>query len=309
MAELGNAEYTLYSSPFSLYSMMARHTVQLGPTTQDARPPKKVTLNFINHKKDENLKEDYLVKVNPKGQVPSMTGNILAQPLTDSISISLYLAEKHYPAMLPAEHAAVIRDLLERFHAISGLSFSRKNPTPEMMQYNPSPVEDILKRTDLSPEYRKALEAKLDLYVHCPSYVVEFATIAILSSVSLTDSGDHSHKNTNGVAFQPAIVAKARADLQAIFAEIIEQRRKSGASEGDWTFGKKAGPTVLDSHLLPLVLRCIEAGNGELVPQELQHWAEIKAKSPEWQKVMHGRPTTYHPSMGPVEDMKEMMTL
>ncbi|KAL1861021.1 hypothetical protein Plec18167_003696 [Paecilomyces lecythidis] len=280
MAELGNAEYTLYSSPFSLYSMMARHTVQLGPTTHDARPPKKITLHFINHKKDENLKEDYLVKVNPKGQVPSMTGNVLEQPLTDSISISLYLAEKHYPAMLPAEHAAVIRNLLERFHAISGLSFSRKNPTPEMMQYNPSPVEDILKRTDLSPEYRKALEAKLEF-----------------------------HKKTNGVAFQPAIVAKARADLQAIFAEIIEYRRKSGASEGDWTFGNKVGPTVLDSHLLPLVLRCIEAGNGELVPQELQRWAEIKAKSPEWQKVMHGKPTTYHPSMGPVEDMKEMMTL
>ncbi|KAJ9203242.1 hypothetical protein DTO164E3_2713 [Paecilomyces variotii] len=280
MAELGNAEYTLYSSPFSLYSMMSRHTIQLGPTTHDARPPRKITLSFVNHRKNENLKEDYLVRVNPKGQVPAMTGNILEQPLTDSISISLYLAVKHYPAMLPAEHAAVIRGLLERIHSIYGLSFSNKNPTPEMMQYNPSPVEDLLKRPDLSPEYRKALEAKLEF-----------------------------HNKTNAVAFQPAVVAKARADLQAIFAEIIEHRKQSGASEEDWTFGARVGPTVLDSHLLPLVLRCIEAGNGEFVPQELQRWAEIKANSPGWQKVMHGRPTRYDPSMGPVEDMKEMMSL
>jgi glutathione S-transferase len=163
MAELSKAEYPLYSSPFSLYSMMARHTVQLGPTTHDARPPQKITLSFVNHRENENLKEDYLLKVNPKGQVPAMTGNVLEQPLTDSCSISLYLAEKHYPAMLPAGRAAVIRDLVERIHAIYGLSFSNKNPTAEMTLYNPSPVEDILKKTDISPEYRTALDAKLRL--------------------------------------------------------------------------------------------------------------------------------------------------
>ncbi|KAK9327922.1 hypothetical protein V1520DRAFT_347457 [Lipomyces starkeyi] len=276
------AEYTLYSSPFSLYSMMARHTVQLGPTTHDARPPQKITLSFVNHRKNEALKEDYLLRVNPKGQVPAMTGNILEQPLTDSRSISLHLAEKHYPAMLPAEYAAIIRDLLERIHAIYGLSFSNKDPTAEMMQHNPSPVEGILKRTNLSPEYRMALEAKLRF-----------------------------HNKNNGVAFQPAIVAKARADLQAIFAEITEHRRQSGASdaEAEWTFGTQVGPTVLDSHLLPLVLRCIDAGNAELVPQELRRWAEVKAKSPAWQKVMHGRSTKWDPSMGPIADMQEMMSL
>lgn len=164
MAESGNAEYILYSSPFSLYSMMARHTIILGSTTHGARPPKSITLAFVNHAANENLREDYL-QLNPKGQVPTMTGNVLEQPLTESNSISLYLAENHYPAMLPAEHAAVIRDLIKRIHAIPGPSFSIKNPTAEMQQRNPSAVDDILKNTDLSPEYRKALEAKLDLYV------------------------------------------------------------------------------------------------------------------------------------------------
>ncbi|EED21552.1 conserved hypothetical protein [Talaromyces stipitatus ATCC 10500] len=282
MTDLANAEYTLYSSPFSLYSMMARHTIQLGRTTHSAKPPKDITLKFVNRGKEENLSEYYLTKVNPKGQVPAMTGNVLKQPLTDSISISLYLAENHYPDLLPDEHAAVIKDLLQRFHSVYGLSFSNKNPTPEMIQHNPSPVEDFLKRTDISPEYRKALEAKLKF-----------------------------HNENNGIAFHPDVVAKARADLRTIFAEIIELRRQSGAlkTPAEWIFGNKVGPTVLDSHMLPLVLRCIEVGNAELVPQELQLWAKTNEKSPTWEKVMHGRPTRYDPSMGPVEDMHDMMSL
>lgn len=106
-------------------------------------------------------------------------------------------------------------------------------------------------------------------------------------------------------------MAKARTDLQAIFAEIMEHRRRSGASddEAEWTFGAQVGPTVLDSHLLPLVLRCIEAGNAELVPQDLRRWAGVKADSAVWRKVMHGKPTRWDPSMGPVQDMQEMMSL
>lgn len=161
-----NTKYTLYSSPFSLYSMMARHTVLLGPTTTYTTPPEEITLRFVHHKKNENLGEDYLVHVNPKGQVPAMTGSALGKPLTDSLSITLYLAWTHYPDMLPAKHAVVIRDLLGRIHAIHGLSFTNKNPTAEMTKYNPSPAEEILKKPDLSPEYREALERKLKLYVY-----------------------------------------------------------------------------------------------------------------------------------------------
>lgn len=112
------------------------------------------------------------------------------------------------------------------------------------------------------------------------------------------------------MAFRPDVVAKANADLQAIFAEVLNQRRQSGAygNADQWTFGSEVGPTVLDSHLLPLVMRCVEVGNAELVPQELQQWAAVKAKSPVWQKVMHGRPTRWAPSMGPTKDMTEMMS-
>ncbi|OTB00679.1 hypothetical protein M426DRAFT_26284 [Hypoxylon sp. CI-4A] len=277
-----DAEYTLYFAPFSLYSMMARHTIYLGLTTDSAKPPPHINLAFIHHLKNENLSEDYLTRVNPKGQVPTMTGNLLDRPLTDSLSISLHLAEKHYPALLPAQYAPAITNLLQRFHAIPGLSINNKKPTAEMTQRNPSPVEEILKRTDLSPAYRKALETKLSF-----------------------------HNKINAVAFQPAVVAKSLDDLQAILAEIAEHRRQSGASKNDaeWTFGSHVGPTVLDSHFLPVVLRCMEVGYAKYVPDELQRWAVVLEKSATWQKVMHGRPTKYDPSMGPIEEMEDMMSL
>lgn len=105
-------------------------------------------------------------------------------------------------------------------------------------------------------------------------------------------------------------MAKAHADLRTIFAEITEHRQRSGAYDSpEWTFGIVAGPTALDSHLLPLVLRCMDVGNADLVPPELQRWATAKAQGPVWQRVMHGRPTVWDASMGPVEDMWEFMHL
>ncbi|KAI1046769.1 hypothetical protein LB505_011110 [Fusarium chuoi] len=282
MTDWKNAEYTLYSSPFSLYSMMARHTIQLGPTTHGATPPKSITLHFINHKAHENLGEDYLINVNPRGQVPAMKGNLLKETLTESRAISLHLAEKHYPAMMGDKYENIVRDLFERLHAVYGLSISNPKPTAEMTQRNPSPVEKMLQRTDISPQYRAALEAKLAF-----------------------------HDQHNAIAFQPDVVAKHRADLKTIFEQVVEHRKRSGSYEDhdQWTFGSDIGPTILDSHLLPFTLRCLEVGSDDLVPLELQHWAKAKEKSPSWQKVMHGKPTTYHPSMGPVAEMSEMMTL
>lgn len=284
MSELDHAEYTLYSSPFSLYSMMVRHTIYLGTATSGAKPPQKITLHHIGRRQpgipDGNLDEDYLVNVNPKGQVPALAGNVLEKPLSESLNISLYFVENHYPALVPASHATIIRDLLSRIHAIYGLSFSQKNPTAEMMQYNPSPAEEILKRGDLSPQYRKALEVKLAF-----------------------------HDKNNAIAFHPNVVAEARANLQTIFAEIVEHRKQAGASDGDWTFGSQVGPTLLDAHLLPVVLRCVDANNAELVPEELQRWGAIQSTGDMWLKVMHGRPTHWNPSLGPVTEMKDLMSL
>ncbi|KAK7913819.1 hypothetical protein PG985_011522 [Apiospora marii] len=278
-ADPTDAEYTLYSAPFSLYSMMARHTVLLGPKTLNAKPPKKIDLHFINHKKNENLGENYLLNINPKGQIPAMTGGALEKPLTDSMSITLHLAETHYPAMLPADHEVMIREILGEMHAIPGLSFSRVIETPEM---NPSPAEKMLERQDISPAYRQALLQKLMF-----------------------------HYEGNALAFQPGPVAKARRDLKILFGKITVQRLASGAygkyGPPEWTFGWRVGPTALDAHLLPLVLRCVEVGHDDLPTQDLKTWANAMARSPAWQKTMHGGPTVWDPSMGPVEEMQKFM--
>lgn len=116
----------------------------------------------------------------------------------------------------------------------------------------------------------------------------------------------------NATAFHPDVVARAKANLRAIFDEVTEHRRISGAydkvSPPEWTFGNEVGPTALDSHLLPLVLRCLDAGNGHLVTIDLRRWAAAMAESPVWQKVMHGRPTKWDASMGDVEHMQEFMS-
>lgn len=106
-------------------------------------------------------------------------------------------------------------------------------------------------------------------------------------------------------------MAKAHNDLRDIFAEIIEVRKLIGIDqpETEWIFGSEIGPTALDSHSLPLVLRCMDAGNAELVPDELQHWAKSMEKTSTWQKVMHGKPTLWNASMGPIGEMSEMMSL
>lgn len=62
--------YVLHNQPFSLFSMMVRFTYALGrssadPTTAGVHLENKL----VDHHRDENLAEDYLLNINPKGQV------------------------------------------------------------------------------------------------------------------------------------------------------------------------------------------------------------------------------------------------
>lgn len=62
--------YTLHNQPFSLFSMMVRFTYVLGRGSADSTT-NGVHLEYklVDHQRDENLAEDYLMKINPKGQV------------------------------------------------------------------------------------------------------------------------------------------------------------------------------------------------------------------------------------------------
>lgn len=60
--------YTLHFSPFSLYSLMIRFSTEIGKKLNAESAPN-VHIKLVNLDKLENLSEEYLTKVNSKGQV------------------------------------------------------------------------------------------------------------------------------------------------------------------------------------------------------------------------------------------------
>lgn len=103
-------------------------------------------------------------------QVPSLTGPKLSAPLTDSVDISYWLCE-HYPNLLPTDRESTIRDLFAKLHDIEIYSLSARPESvlPEWRTSGvpPTAVDALLAKPDseVSPEYRKALEKKRELYV------------------------------------------------------------------------------------------------------------------------------------------------
>lgn len=60
--------YTLHFSPFSLYSLMIRFSTEIGKKLNPDSAPN-VQIKLVNLDKLDNLSEEYLTGVNPKGQV------------------------------------------------------------------------------------------------------------------------------------------------------------------------------------------------------------------------------------------------
>lgn len=163
MASEQEPHYVLYIFPFSLYSIMVRFTIALGNTYHKTSRVPVVENRLVNLHDDEEMTEWYL-KINPKGQVPAMTANVLASPMPDSLDMSYHFVEQYYPGLLPEVHREIIQDLLSRVHAIEGSSLTIKEPRQELTVEVPNPGLDVLlARTDISDEYRRALEYKKSL--------------------------------------------------------------------------------------------------------------------------------------------------
>jgi hypothetical protein len=62
--------YALHNQPFSLFSMMVRFTYVLGRSSADSTTAGvHIEYRLVDHHRNENLSEDYLININPKGQV------------------------------------------------------------------------------------------------------------------------------------------------------------------------------------------------------------------------------------------------
>lgn len=116
----------------------------------------------ISSANPEQLEEHFLCEVNRDGQVPVLTNkNLLAQPMPESVEISLYISE-WYPSLLPPSHKKDIRQLIEELHDINYgvLTFGTGSRHPTILLQR---VEDLMKAPDTSARYRKALQYKFDV--------------------------------------------------------------------------------------------------------------------------------------------------
>ncbi|KAG8158127.1 hypothetical protein KVR01_011888 [Diaporthe batatas] len=277
----GRNVYTLHNQPFSLFSMMVRFTYVLGRSSADnATDGVNIEYKLVDHHRYENLGEDYLINVNPKGQVPTLTGPKLPAPLTDSVDISYWLSG-HYPKLLPPDLEPTIRDLFTKLHDIDiyCLCVRPESVPPEWRTSGVPPVsvDALLAKPDseISPEYRKALLKKREFHV-----------------------------KTKNDALRLDQVERAEKQARDFFSELLSIRKTHGA-DSVWLFGPEAGPTILDAHTVPFIARMRDekVGRGNLVPPELQEYASRVMGRPEWDEVMHGRPTIYDASMGPVREL------
>jgi hypothetical protein len=120
---------------------------------------------------------------------------------------------------------------------------------------------------------------------------------------ALTAGPGCSHRDSFERALDPPSVAATEAKT-AGFLKGVQDVYKAHNGGGTWLFGDAIGPTVLDGHVGPLLARLL--GNEErrdMVPEELRQYLGGIKDLDEWTSVMHDRPTTYNPSMGPVEGM------
>ncbi|ETS80556.1 hypothetical protein PFICI_08085 [Pestalotiopsis fici W106-1] len=274
MAPLAQEGYSLFVFPFSLYSIMTRYTFTLGRAGLPQETSSlDINLKLVNLHRDENLAEDYLLNINPKGQVPALTGNDLPTPLTDSLDISYWLCN-HFPGLLPEAHKPVIQQFLTQLHGFEGLSLSVPSKA-DRQEGVPNPSLDaLLARSDITPEYKRALEYKKKF-----------------------------HQETQEPALWEENVERAERLAKSVFDRVLRIHSWPQHTSGPWIFGEAA--TVLDAHLVPLVARLLDCGRTDLVPDELQEYALAAMRGPEYQAVTHGRRTIWDVSLGHVGLMKD----
>lgn len=108
----------------------------------------------------EQLEEAFICDINPSGEVPVLVSKQDGFILPDSRAITYEIA-KHYPRLLPEEHAGEIRRLLSKLHEIDyySLTFTGKYMFPC------GTIATLLERrnsSDTSERYRQALDRKID---------------------------------------------------------------------------------------------------------------------------------------------------
>lgn len=116
-----------------------------------------------------------------------------------------------------------------------------------------------------------------------------------------------SHYETKADALRPDKVQLAESQAKDYFSKLLAMYQAHGGGSL-WLFGPDSGPTVLDAHAVPVIARLMDekVKRHDLVPAQLQEYATRAMELPEWDAVMHGRPTVWNASLGPVRDLNPL---
>jgi glutathione S-transferase len=176
--------FTLYAFQFSVRSIMIQLAYEMRGAPKAGHPDMILQRHYVNISPDggDQLTESYLCTINPKGAVPVLANErVLDKPMAETVPISWYLCD-WYPSLLPKEHEGAIRELIEELHAINYhvLTFGLKSPIKAACLAR---GQEILAKTDVSAEYRRALEAKLDRFV--PRYLSKTGSLVAVCSLGL----------------------------------------------------------------------------------------------------------------------------
>lgn len=87
-------------------------------------------------------------------------------------------------------------------------------------------------------------------------------------------------------------VATAEEQARSVLATVAEEYRRHHDSS-PWLFGEATGPTLLDAHLVPFIVRLGEAGRSHLTTSELLAYTETVVAMPQWRQVTRGRRTLW----------------
>ncbi|KAL1875464.1 hypothetical protein Daus18300_003203 [Diaporthe australafricana] len=274
---------------------MARFAIALGNEYhQGPKGVPKIIHKLINLHRDENLEEWFLTEINSNGQVPVMTRERLdgskqtrLEVTTESVAISKFFGESFFPGLLGGAHKGEVDNLLKSIHEIQAFSLSIKSPSKEQGVEVPDPgLDALLARTDISGNYRRALEYKRE-QIDSDSYYQNLA-----------------------YALRPENINKAKAQAADLFQQLLllyRDHHLSSATEqeqGIWLFGA-TGPTILDAHAVALIARIDDAGQDELVPADLLAYARKIRSLPAWETVTHGRNTIWNKGYGHVHLLED----
>ncbi|KAI2473607.1 hypothetical protein F4781DRAFT_419384 [Annulohypoxylon bovei var. microspora] len=249
--------FTLYTYTYSICALMVQMTYEMRGTLREGRPDMKLEfkLTDISPRGREQLSEFYLLKVNPKGTVPVLVNEkVLDKPMAESVDISYYIAD-WYPTLLPPQHKQVIEELMHELHEISYklLTFGTQTKYPNSAF---DWMRGQIERTDISDEYRKALEYKAGL-------IREWAD---------------NHSDTD--------LAENEARTRSFCAKIVALIEKRPEEKDKFTYIFGPEPTVLDAHVMVFLGRVYEKGRLYLLPPTLVQWHEALRKTDMWKRAV-----------------------